>query len=92
MNTTLLPIGTVLLLKESTKRIMIIGVCQRSAEKPDEIWDYSGCLFPEGYIGPDKVFLFNNDQIDKVFDMGYQDEEQAAFGEKAEQVLKELRK
>ena len=87
----LLPIGTVVLLKESTKRVMIIGVCQRSSEKPEELWDYSGCLYPEGYIGADKVFLFNNDQIDKIFALGYQDAEQIAFKEKADQAIQKMR-
>ena len=91
MYTGLLPIGTVVLLKGSTKRVMIIGVCQRSAEKPEELWDYSGCLFPEGYIGPDKVFLFNNDQLEKIFSTGFRDEEQMAFNKKAEQAIQKLR-
>ena len=88
----LLPVGTVVLLKNSKKRVMVIGICQRSAEKPEEIWDYSGCLFPEGYMGADKVFLFNNDQIDKVFFLGLQDQEQMAFKEMAEKALADLRK
>ena len=36
----LLPIGTVVLLKESTKRVMIMGVCQRSTDNDRAIWDY----------------------------------------------------
>ena len=87
----LLPIGTVVLLKNSKKRVMIIGVCQRSSNSPDAVWDYSGCLFPEGYIGADKVFLFNNDQIDKIYYMGLQDTEQAAFKEMADKAINELR-
>ena len=87
----LLPVGTVVLLKNSTKRVMIIGVCQKSADSPDALWDYSGCLFPEGYMGADKVFLFNNDQIDKVFFMGLQDEEQMKFGKMADKALNDLR-
>jgi len=83
----LLPVGTVVLLKESTKRVMIIGVCQRSMDNPEILWDYSGCLFPEGYIGADKVFLFNNDQIDRVFALGYQDPEQMAFKEKIDKAV-----
>ena len=87
----LLPIGSVVLLKNSTKRIMIIGVVQKQIKDGDEvIWDYSACLYPEGYMGPDKTFLFNNDQIEKVFAVGYQDQEQFVFKEKVDQVRKEL--
>lgn len=86
----LLPIGTVVLLKNSTKKVMIIGVCQKEIES-DLIWDYTGCVYPEGYMGPDKTFLFNNDQIDKVFAVGYQDEEQFAFKIKADALMAEIR-
>lgn len=88
----LLPIGTVVLLKESTKRIMIMGVCQRSVGEEKKIWDYCGCFYPEGYIGADKVFLFNNDQIETIFALGYQDEEQMIFKQKADATILELRK
>ena len=89
MITGLLPIGSVVLLKDSTKRVMIIGFCQAEASDDEKktIWDYSGCLYPEGYIGPDKTFLFNGDQIDKIFAIGYQDEEQFEFKIQIDSVL-----
>ncbi len=89
----ILPIGTVVLLKESTKRVMIIGVLQKSIEEEDGkqvLYDYSAVFYPEGYVGPDKTFLFNNSQIEKVFAVGYQDEEQFAFKEKIDQVYLDL--
>lgn len=86
----LLPIGTVVLLKNSTKKVMIIGLCQKEIES-EAVWDYAGCVYPEGYMGPDKTFLFNNDQIDKVFAVGYQDEEQFAFKVKADALMAEIR-
>lgn len=83
----LLPIGTVVLLKNSKKRVMIIGVLQKQLKDGEEvIWDYSACLYPEGYMGPDKTFLFNSDQIEKVFAVGYQDQEQFAFKEKIDEI------
>ena len=91
MFTGLLPIGTVVLLKESTKRVMIIGFCHRQLSD-DTIWDYAGCYYPEGYMGAEKTFLFNNDQIEKVYAMGYQDDEQFAFKQKADEIIKNIRK
>ncbi|MFT3952525.1 MAG: DUF4176 domain-containing protein [Oscillospiraceae bacterium] len=85
----LLPIGSVVLLKDSTKKVFIIGVCQQDTQQ--RIWDYVGAGFPEGYIGPDKTYLFNDEQIDKVFAVGYQDEEQFGFKLKADAVLKKIR-
>ena len=87
----LLPIGTVVLLKNSKKRIMIIGLLQKQIKEGEEvIWDYSACFYPEGYMGPDKTFLFNGDQIEKVFAVGYQDEEQFNFKMKIDQVRNDL--
>ncbi|MBQ0012396.1 MAG: DUF4176 domain-containing protein [Clostridiales bacterium] len=93
MDKGLLPIGTVVLLKESTKRIMIIGVLQKQVDtasgKP-KLWDYSACYYPEGYMGPDQTFLFNNDQIERVFAIGYQDEEQFEFKVKIDRLYDEV--
>ena len=87
-----LPIGTVVLLKDGTKRVMIIGVCQRQANVSQEvIWDYSGCLYPEGYMGGDQTFLFNGEQIARIFALGYQDEEQFSFKIAADEALAKLR-
>ena len=92
MNNTLLSIGSVVLLKNSTKRVMIIGVLQKQiVEEGEKLWDYSGCLYPEGYMGPDRTFLFDHDQIEKVFAIGYQDEEQIAFAEKINELREEMK-
>lgn len=47
---SLLPIGTVVLLKGAKKKLMIIGVKQTNAET-DEEFDYLGVIYPEGNIG-----------------------------------------
>lgn len=91
MSEGLLPIGSVVLLKRSTKKVMIIGVCQKEVGEDTVIWDYSGCLFPEGYMGADKTFLFNNDQIETVYSLGYQDEEQQEFKKKVDEIIARLR-
>ena len=87
----LLPIGTVVSLKGGEKRVMIIGVCQLSAKDPSEVWDYVSTPYPEGYLGPDKTFLFNHEQIEHIYAVGYQDEEQFAFKTRVDQSLAEIR-
>lgn len=87
----MLPIGSVVLLKDSEKRVMIIGVLQKQIDKDSEkIWDYSAVLYPEGAVGPDKMFLFDSSQIDKVYAVGYQDEEQFEFKVKIDEIRKQL--
>lgn len=91
MFTGVLPIGSVVLLKDSSKKLMIIGFAQVSATNPEQVYDYAGCVFPEGYIGPDQTFLFNNNQIEKIYAVGYQDEEQMAFKVRIDETLQEIR-
>lgn len=76
-----LPIGSVVLLKESQKRIMIVGVKQKQSDS-DKVWDYSACLFPEGIIDPDRLYLFDADQIERLYFVGLQDGESLAFLDK----------
>jgi len=89
----LLPIGSVVLLKESAKRVMIIGLCQKEIDVSGEgkLWDYSGVVFPEGYLGPNRTFMFNGNQIDRLYAIGYQDDEQLIMLEKANEFLAKLR-
>ena len=87
----LLPIGTVVLLTGSRKKVMIVGVCQKGINSPYQIWDYTGVIFPEGYLSSDKMFMFNNDQIERVYALGYQDEEQLAFKQKADALIEKVR-
>ena len=88
----LLPIGSVVLLKNSAKRIMITGVAQVSVDEGnDKIYDYTGVLYPEGFMSVDKNYLFNADQIDKLYFIGYQDDEGLQFKEKADQLLEQVR-
>ena len=73
-----LPIGSVVLLKESKKRIMIVGVKQKQIAS-ETVWDYSACLYPEGIINPDRLYLFDSEQIERVYFIGFQDGEGLAF-------------
>lgn len=74
----LLPIGSVVLLKGGDKRVMICGRIQtRSGD--DKIYDYSSCYYPEGIVGSDSMFFFNHENIEKIFFLGFQDEEEMAF-------------
>ena len=73
-----LPIGSVVLLKESKKRIMIVGVKQKQVES-NKVWDYCACLYPEGILNPDKLFLFDAEQIERLYFIGFQDGEGLSF-------------
>lgn len=89
-NNKYLPIGTVVLLKEATKTIMITGYLPTEEGKNNKIYDYIGCLYPEGYLSSDQNLLFNQNQIDKVFFVGYETEEQPEFYKELEQAKMEF--
>ncbi len=77
----LLPIGSVVILKNGKKRVMIFGVKQMDNNTGIE-YDYISVLYPEGNMGEAGQYLFNHSDIEKVFFTGYEDEERAGFIEK----------
>ncbi len=85
-----LPIGTVVLLKGGKKRAMITGFCSVAQENQEKIYDYSGCVYPEGYLSSNQVCLFDHNQIDKVFFVGYEDEEERVFKDKLNKIVAEI--
>ena len=74
----MLPIGSVVLLKGGKKMLMIFGRKQMSSSS-SKIWDYLGCFYPEGSMGPEYCFLFEEENIDEVVFRGYSDENNAKF-------------
>ena len=70
-----LPIGSIVLLKNAQKRIMVIGFVAKGKTLDDRIFDYMGCLYPEGVLSSEEILLFDHNQIDKIYYMGYVDEE-----------------
>jgi hypothetical protein len=64
-----LPIGTVVMLKGGTKRVMISGFCSMAEEDQNVMYDYAGCMYPEGFLSSDQTALFNHEQIEKIYYM-----------------------
>lgn len=90
MNEKFLPIGSVVLLKGGKKRIMITGFYVTDGENKNNFYDYCGCLYPEGIVTVDKNALFNHEQIDKIYYLGYSDEEEKQFKSKLNEILKDI--
>ena len=85
----LLPIGSVVLLKGGNKRVMICSRIQTRAGE-DTIFDYSACFYPEGIVAADSLYFFNHDAIERVYFIGYQDEEELAYHSEVLDKLGEL--
>lgn len=77
----LLPIGSIVLLKEGEKRLMICGrvVCSDDGQS---IHDYVGCYYPEGVIDSSQLFFFQHEDIEQLFFIGSQDIEEIEYRER----------
>lgn len=104
MNIRYLPIGSVVKLKNNDKMIMITGYYSVEYARDLEIYDYSGCAYPEGVMIKSSCCSFNQSDIKEVLFEGYKtdeyktltnglneiDEEIMTGGEPQEIVLDEL--
>ena len=95
-----LPIGTVVLLKDGIKEVMITSYCiiptgdvfdkSGKVEGANQIYDYGGCLYPEGIIGSNQSIIFNHEQIQRICHKGYETDLQKELSDKMKVGLKEL--
>ena len=72
----LLPVGSVVQLKEATKKLMIAGILMNNNGVK---YDYIGVFYPEGYIDANRMFVFNHEDIEKVDYLGYMNTEFQLF-------------
>lgn len=84
----LLPIGSIVLLKEGEKKLMVVGIMQLEADGDGKEYDYLGVLYPEGHIGDGFQYLFNHEDIKNVFFRGYEDSERRDFLTKLSEVYR----
>lgn len=88
----LLPIGSVVQLRDSGAKLIVSGYLQENPSSEDEKperYDYAGLPYPLGFIGKEDTFVFNRDMIEKVLHRGYEDEARAIFMQKLSDVIEE---
>lgn len=83
----ILPIGSVVKIKDVEKPIMIFGYLQETGTKPGVVCDYVGVLYPQGNINMLYQFGFQIKDITEVLFEGYVTEEFQPM-----RVLLEMRK
>ena len=72
-NKDLLPVGSVVILKGASLRLMIIGLLPL-LEDNKSYYDYCGCIYPEGLIDFKTMAFFNRESIERVYSLGGYDE------------------
>ena len=85
-----LPIGSVVLLKNAKKRVMVTGFAAQAKETGNKVFDYMGCLYPEGVISSEQNLLFNHEQIDQIFYIGYVDNEWKELEPKLKKIVNDM--
>ena len=90
MKDLLLPIGSVVRLKEEEfYDYMIMGYYPVDKEK-GEIFEYSAVVYPSGLVSADAMYHFDSDSIVSVLHKGYTTEEYDALREALPLLLGEL--
>lgn len=87
-NSKLLPLGSVVYLKEGTKKVLVIarGLIVKNGDGV-VFFDYGGVPYPEG-LQDDKMAYFQREAIAKVVFEGYRDFDDEATVEKIENYMK----
>lgn len=76
----LLPVGSVVMLDlDKKEKVMIIGRLMKMTEEDSTIWDYCGCIIPQGLQNSEQIKLFNHKDIRRLLFIGYQDEEELGY-------------
>jgi hypothetical protein len=102
MKEKFLPIGTVVLLKGGTKEVMITTYCifptntqivNNQEIKPKiDLFEYGGCLYPEGILDSNTSFAFNHADIEKILFLGYETPKQEELSKKIKDNFEQMRK
>ena len=74
----LLPIGSVVKLKDVPQKVMIVGHLVSAADDGKQ-WDYAAVHYPQGLIDPEKFILFDHGSIELMHFIGLQDAEGLAY-------------
>ena len=78
---SLLPIGSVLLVDFISQPLMVYGRKQRQSSN-EEIWDYVACPYPQGHISEESNVFFNHLQIDEIIFKGLETDGDKAMRDK----------
>lgn len=84
-----LPIGSVVSLYGAEKRLMVLGYLKYLRGDDRKVYDYCGCTFPEGYLNSESTAVFNHEDIEHIYALGFQDKVQFEFQNRLLQILEE---
>lgn len=87
----LLPLGSLVLVKGTVKKVMIIARGLAVNEKEGlKVYDYGAVTYPEGMIG-ENILNFDREAVEEVLHEGYADEEEERMTANLEEWLRKTR-
>lgn len=87
----LLPLGSVVKLKNGEQKIMIISrLPLYNNEGTIGYFDYGACLYPNGQLDQ-QMYFFNESDIDTVYFEGYVDEAEELFQKKYREEIENIK-
>jgi hypothetical protein len=84
-----LPLGSIVIVRGGVKKTMVVArglAAEINAET--KVFDYGGCLYPEGLLG-DQIMYFNHVDIAKVVFEGFTDDDDILMVENINNWLNE---
>lgn len=84
-----LPLGSIVLLNGSDKRMQIIGQLQADARTHD-LYDYVAVPFPEGYVDDETLAMFQHEDIRLICAVGHLDDGTWDFLKARQQLREDL--
>jgi len=85
MEKNILPIGSVVKIKDLEKPVMIFGYLQKCGVEHVKVVDYIGVPYPEGNIGPYAQIGFQRYDIVEILFEGYKTDDFTPWAERLEQ-------
>lgn len=79
MKEKLLPIGSVVQVKDIKKKIIIVGFKGKDISDPKRIYDYICYTYPEGFVSREYTILLDHKNIQNVCYLGYSTLEDEEF-------------
>ena len=94
MKEKFLPIGTVVLLKDGKKKVMILSylIFPTGEAEHKEMYDYGGCAYPEGVVDSKVGIGFNHDQIQEIVHLGHEDDDFVELNDTLKQYAADFKK
>ena len=84
-----LPIGSVVKPKDADGLLMIVGKLQYMNGDTSTLYDYSAIVYPTGWTSAEDMYMFNQDQIERIYFVGYESEANDELDKKIEEIKAE---